>query len=293
MGFALLAGVGTGSARAQELIPAAYTPAPVGAHLISVATSYSSGEVNFEPSAPIEDASARIWGFASSYATTFGLIGRSANVTVIVPYITGDVSGRYLGEQASASRAGFADLSVRLGANLLGAPSMTPREFAEWERGTMLGASLTARAPTGQYDSERLINIGTNRWSFKPELGFVQPLGRVAIDFYLGGWFFTRNTSLYGGNSLSQAPILSTEIHIRIDLGDVWWLSLDGNYWNGGRSRLDGVSGDDRQRESRVGGTAVVRLARGHRLRVVASTGAISRVGGDFDSIGLSYAYNW
>lgn len=280
-------------AGAQELVPAAYTPAPTGVHLLSFASFYSSGEVNFEPSAPIEDANARISVNVATYATTFAIAGRSANLTVLAPFIVGDIKGKYLGQPDSVSRAGFADGGVRLGVNLLGAPAMDPAEFAGWTPTTTVGVSLSMKAPTGQYDSEKLINIGTNRWAFKPEIGLVHPMGPFAIDFYVGGWFFTTNSNLFGGSTQSRAPILSTEAHLRFDAGEAVWLSLDANFWNGGRTTVDGVRGADRQRESRVGGTVAVRLARRHTLRLAGSIGALTRVGGDFDSIGLSYAYSW
>ena len=278
---------------AQELVPAAYTPAPSGVNLFSLSQSYSSGSLSFEPSAPIEDASARISATVLSYARTFGLLGRSANVLVALPYIVGDLAGRYLGEQAEVSRAGLGDAAVRLGMNVLGAPAMSRREFADFDPGTMIGVSLTTRVPVGQYDGEKLINIGTHRWAFKPEVGVVQILGRFAIDAYVGAWFFTTNSDLIGGRSQERRPILSTEAHLRYNAGSAVWVSLDANFWRGGVTTVSGVVNDDRQRESRVGGTVVVRVARGHTLRLVGSIGAITRIGGDFDSVGLSYAFHW
>jgi len=283
----------TSSLGAQELVPAAYTPAPSGVNLLSFSVSYSSGALSFEPSAPIEDGSARISATVPSYARTFGLLGRSANVLVALPYIVGDLEGRYLGEQAQVSRAGLGDATVRVGMNVLGAPVMSRREFADFDPGTMIGVSLTTRVPVGQYDAEKLINIGTNRWAFKPEVGIVQILGRFAIDAYVGAWFFTTNTDLIGGLTQDRRPIFSTEAHFRYNASSTVWASLDANFWRGGVTTVNGVVSDDRQRESRVGATVVVRVARGQTVRLVGSIGAVTRIGGDFDSIGLSYAFNW
>ena len=223
---------------AQELIPAAYTPAPYGVRLVSLSSSYSSGKLNFEPSAPIEDASARVSANTLSYATTFNFAGRSANVTLGLPFVIGDVEGKYLGEPAEARRNGFADAGVRFGVNLIGAPAMNRQEFAERKPETMIGASFSLRVPTGQYEREQLLNIGTNRWAFKPEIGLVQPFGRVAIDLYVGGWFFTTNPDFLGGNKRSQKPILSTELHVRYRIQPSIWFSLDGNFWRGGRTTV-------------------------------------------------------
>lgn len=285
--------VGVSGASAQELVPAAYTPAPTAINFVSLSPFYSSGALSFEPSAPIEEGSATILTTTFTYARTLDIAGRSANVTVGLPLVVGDVMGKVLGEPAEAHRSGLADASVRAGINLFGAPAMAAREFASFEPGTMIGASMAVRAPTGQYDRSQLINIGTNRWAFKTELGLVQPVGRVKIDLYVGGWFYTTNPDFFGGHTREQAPILVTEAHLRYDLGRGNWFSLDGNFWYGGRTTTDGVSADDVQQESRVGGTLVIDLGPGHTLRLAGSVGALTRIGGDFTSFGLAYSYSW
>ncbi len=288
-----LCGAPSAGLTAQELVPAAYTPAPYGLQLVSLSTFYSSGKLSFEPSAPIEDASATISTTVFSYARTFALVGRSANLTLGLPYIVGDVEGRYLGEHAEAHRAGLGDAALRLGMNVFGAPAMSRPEFADFRPGTMVGVSLTAKVPVGQYDGEKVLNLGTNRWAFKPEVGVVQVLGRFAIEAYVGAWLFTNNADFFGGRTHERKPIFSTEAHIRYDAGRTVWLSLDGNFWRGGVTTVDGAVNSDRQRESRVGATIVVRVARGHTVRLVGSVGAVTRIGGDFDSLGLSYAFSW
>lgn len=280
------------SVGAQELIPAAYTPAPVGVNLVSIATYFNDGDITFDPSGPIEDASGRISISTLSYGRTFGLLKRSATATLIFPFVVGDLEGLYYGEPASAHRAGAGDLTLRLATNLYGAPAMSPQEFAEFRPRTLIGASLFVRMPTGQYDTTRLINIGTNRWGFKPEIGVVQVFGKWAIDAYVGAWFFTDNTN-FVGLTRSQDPILSSEFHLRYLFRRGLWAAVDANFWRGGQSSLNGVEGDDLQQNSRVGLTLSWTVAKGHNLRFAASKGAITRVGGDFNSFGASYAYSW
>ncbi len=293
IGVFLLFGALASSTSAQELIPAAYTPAPYGINLLSLATTYNSGDLAFDPSGPIEDASAEIFASTLGYARTLNIAGRSANIGVIVPYVLGDLEGLYLGEQAYAERSGLGDLALRGAVNLYGAPAMSPREFGAFKPRTMIGASLIVRTPTGQYDSSKLINIGANRWAFKPEVGIVHVMGRWAIDAYVGGWFFTDNTDFYGGLTREQAPMLSTQFHVRYLFKPGLWAAFDGNFWNGGRTTVNGAVNDDEQRNSRVGLTVSIKLGRSQSLRVAASRGAITRIGGDFSSIGVSYGYSW
>jgi hypothetical protein len=291
--FSALAMLPASISTAQELVPAAYTPAPYGVNVLNLAAVYNSGDLAFDPSGPIEDATARIGISTLGYIRTLNMVGRSANIGVIVPYVLGHLEGVYLGEPAFADRSGLGDLGVRMAVNLFGAPAMSPKEFSTYRARTLIGASLIVKAPTGQYDPTKLINIGTNRWAFKPEVGIVRVMGRWAIDAYVGGWFFTDNADFFGGLTREQDPILSTQVHVRYLFRPGLWAAVDGNYWRGGQTTVDGRTNDDLQRNSRIGATVVTRLGRKHSLRVAVSRGAITRIGGDFSSIGVSYSYNW
>jgi hypothetical protein len=289
----LLIGASATSASAQELVPAAYTPAPYGVNLVSLASMYNTGDLAFDPSGPIEEADAKILGTSLSYFRTLSIAGRSATLGVIVPYVLGDLKGLYLGEPASAERSGIGDVALRGGINLYGGRAMNLREFSTYRPRTLIGTSLTIKGPTGQYDSSKLINIGTNRWSVKPEIGIVQVIGRWAIDAYVGAWFYTDNTDFLGGMTREQDPIFSTQAHVRYLIKPGLWAAIDGNFWKGGQTTIDGAVSDDEQRNSRVGLTVSMRLGRSHSLRFAASVGAITRIGGDFNSVGVSYGYSW
>ena len=278
---------------AQELIPAAYTPAPVGVNFISLSATSNRGDLAFDPSGPIDEAKADIVASSLTYARTLGVLKRSATATVILPYVVGDLEGLYLGEPAAANRSGVGDLLLRFGINLYGAPAMTFREFAAYKPRTMVGVSLIVRAPTGQYDPTRLINIGTNRWGFKSEVGVVQVMGKWAIDAYVGAWIFTENSDFYGGTTRKQEPILSTQVHLRYLFREGLWAALDANYWYGGETLIDGSVNDDLQSNSRVGLTLSWNMWKQHNLRFAFSRGAFTRIGGDFNSFGLAYGYSW
>ena len=292
--MAAICGVGLASgAAAQELVPASYTPAPFGVNVLSLASQYNTGDISFDPVLPIDVSDAKILGSTLGYARTFSLVGRSANVGVIVPYVLGDLEGTYLGMPASAERSGIGDMAFRGAVNLYGGPAMSPKEFSTYRPRTLIGTSLIIKFPTGQYDPSKLINIGTNRWSFKPEIGVVQVMGRWAIDAYVGAWFFTDNTEFFGGTTRTQDLIYSTQAHLRYLFKPGLWAAVDGNFWIGGQSSINGAANDDEQRNSRVGATLSMRLGAHHNLRFAVSAGAITRIGGNFNSVGVSYNYSW
>ena len=139
---------------------------------------------------------------------SFSLFGKTAQASVALPYAWGDVTATIGGEPQSTSRSGLGDMRLRLSCLLLASPAITPAEMATAPRKTILGTSLSITAPTGQNFPDKLINIGTSRWAFKPEIAISQPIGRRwLLDFYSGIWFFTKNDTFYPGTSVRIARI--------------------------------------------------------------------------------------
>ncbi len=159
---------------AQELSPRAYWPAPKGTQLFFVGYAYSWGDVVTDPSLPVVGVESGINTGVLGYVRTLSLWGRTSNILVEVPYVWGTTKGTLEGQPARRDVSGLGDVAVTLSANLLGAPSMSPAEFQELRRNPrqILGASLKLVAPTGDYEKDKLINVGTNRWAVKAELGY-------------------------------------------------------------------------------------------------------------------------
>ncbi len=236
---------------------------------------------------------ARINAVSPFYDRTFSFFGRSASALVTLPYVWGTVTGD-VGEQArTLTRSGQGDMQWRFATNIFGAPSMTPQEFAHTAPATTLGASLVVSMPTGQYDGTKLINIGTNRWSFKPELGFVHPAGRWTFELYAGVWLFTANDDFFGGHRRTQEPIFALQGHVIYAFLPGLWLAVDGTWYAGGVTSLDGVLDVDRRENARIGTTLGIALGHGHVLKAAWARGASVRIGQDFTTYGLTYQYRW
>ncbi len=284
---------GAAISSAQQLEPRAYAPSPVGVNIVGVPFVYQTGAVITDPSLPFRNVDAKIDGLAAFYNRTFSFFGRSASALVTLPYVWAKVTGDVGEETRTVTRSGQGDMQFRFATNILGAPALTPKEFAHTAPGTTLGASLNVMMPTGQYDGTKLINIGTNRWSFKPELGFVHPVGKWTFEFYTGAWFFTANDDFFGGHRRTQDPILVLQGHVIYAFLPVLWLALDGTWYSGGQTSLDGVSDVDRLQNTRIGTTLAYSLGHGHMLKVAWSKGASVRIGQDFTTVGLTYQYRW
>ena len=178
-------------------------------------------------------------------------------------------------------------MRFRLSVLVRGAPALSVAEFAKAPRRTILGASLTVVAPTGQFFPDRLINLGANRWAFKPEFAVSHPMGQKwLLDVYTGLWLFTANDSFYPGASLrTQAPMGSFQAHVSYNVTRKMWAAFDATYCVGGRSTIQGVDNDDRQSNTRLGGTLALPVGRRHSVKLAVSKGAIIRFGANFTTV--------
>jgi hypothetical protein len=281
------------SAAAQELEPGAYWPIPTGLNIVTLVNSFNVGDVAFDPSGPIEDASALMNTTALSFTWAFSLAGRSANAGVALPVVGGHLEGLYLGEPAEAGRFGQGDPRLRLAVNLYGAPAMTPQESAAYRGRILAGISITVAPPLGQYDSSKLINIGTNRWSFKPELGLSRVYGKWVLEMMAGVWLFTDNEDFFGGSTREQDAIAALQFHLTYRFARTVWLAADATYYTGGRTTIGGRQNQNLQRNSRIGATFSTALDRRQSIRVSVSTGAYTTIGADFTSVAVGYNYAW
>jgi hypothetical protein len=243
---------------------------------------------------PITDAEADLNLATAGYARSYGLGGRQGILSGVFSYSRGDLEGTVSEEARRTGRSGIADMRLRASINLLGPGALTREEFAAAPRGTIVGVSLTIQAPTGQYDETRLLNIGTNRWAFKPEVGLSVPVGHWFFDVYAGAWFFTSNDEFYPGESTRrQDPLLSAQAHVSYTFRSKAWVAFDATWYGGGESTVDGGPPSARQNTTRLGGTGSIPLTPTQSIKFVASTGASSRTGSDFDTYLIGWQLAW
>jgi hypothetical protein len=277
-------------ASAQELEPGAYTVSPIGINLLNLGYVFNDGDIAFDPSLPIEQGSATIHTATVAYGRSVDLAGRSSTLLVALPIIGGHLEGLYLGERAVADRKGLGDLRIRVGVNLYGAPARRLPEFAKTPPSRInVGASVTVIAPVGQYDSQKIVNLGSNRWAFKPEAAITRNAGAWMFEIYGGAWLFTDNTDYVNGQVRSQKPLASGQFSLRRTFRPGLWVSGNINYYTGGRTNVGGIFKQDFQANSRAGATVSVPLSRRNSLRFAVSKGAVTTIGADF--LGLSASF--
>jgi hypothetical protein len=280
-------------AAAQSIEPRAYSNAPTGLNFLLVGYVYSEGDVGFSASSPLQDGNSKAHSLALGYGRSLELFGKAANISLLVPVVDLTATAT-LNSTMEARRevSGLGDPALRLAWNFYGAPALSAAEFASYRQDLIVGTSLVISAPFGQYDPERLVNIGTNRWSVKPELGLSQALGPWIFELAGGVTFFTRNDEYFNGNTRSQDPLYSAQVHVIRYFGRMWG-ALSATYYEGGRTTLNGTENDDRLAGSRVAATFSLPVNRQNSLKLSASHGLYARTGSDFSSVGVIWQHLW
>jgi hypothetical protein len=280
-------------ASAAEIEPRAYSNAPVGMNFLITGYVYTEGGLSTDPASPLQDAELTINTALVAYARALDLWGKSGKIDIIAAYsgLSGDAT--FKGEPVEREVTGFNDPRVRLSVNLFGAPALSQQEFASYRQDLIVGASLQVAPPLGQYDADRLVNLGTNRWFFKPEIGVSKAFGPFTLEFAGAVYLYTTNHDYFGGKTLEQDPVYSAQGHLIYSFGRGIWAALHGTYDYGGRQTIDGVNDDSELGNSRVGATFALPVTRQHSVKVYASTGTATRTGTDYDLVGVGWQYRW
>ena len=285
---------------AQSLSPRAYVIVPIHSNALTLTYSLNSGNIIFN-GLPITNSSGKVGSEIVGLFHTFDFFGRSANVTLLLPYAQGHFRGDVNGVPLDVYRSGLGTAAAHVSVNLFGAKAMDIQEFSRWKQKTVIGASLIVQTPTGQYDDRRLINVGDHRWSFKPEIGFSRRWGHWLLDAYGGVWLFTANDDFFsnypgstGPNLQTQEPMGSVEGHLSYDVKPRMWVSFDGNYWYGGKTSLNGVQTPTTlQANSRLGATAAIPITKHQSLKFSYSGGTYTTFGGNFQNVSAAWQYSW
>jgi hypothetical protein len=283
------------SAFSYEFTPRAYWPAPKGLNVVGFGYQNSKGDIVTDPSLQITSGESNFDTVQATYQHTTSLFDRTVNLQFNLPYTQGVAEGFVDGLFRSRHLSEMADARVRLSVNLRGAPSMDASGFQTLRANprTIVGASILVQLPTGSYDSDKLINAGSNRWAVKPALGMIWPLRPTwLLEFEVGAWVFGDNDNFLE-TTKQQDAIFSGEIHLVKRVRPGFWASLDVNYYAGGRTTVDDIRRADRQQNSRIGATVVFPFKGRHAIRVGVSTGLSTKSGGDYDSLSLGYLYAW
>jgi len=289
---AILFAASAATSYAQDLEPRAYANTPVGLNFLIGGYVYSTGTVGTDPSIPITDTQIDLHSGVLAYVRTLDLWGRSGKFDVVLPYTWLSGSAKLAGQGRTRDVSGLNDPGLRFSMLLYGAPALSLEEFRDYQPDLIIGSSFEVTSPLGQYDSDKLVNIGTNRWSFKPELGISKTVGPLTLELATGVRFYTDNNDFLDGRTLQVKPVYSVQGHLIYSITPGIWLGLDGLYYGGGRAVIDGNKGK-RLENGRVGLTLALPINPHNSLKIYGSTGVYAKTGGEYDLVGIVWQLRW
>jgi hypothetical protein len=261
----------------QDLEPRAYSALPKNLNTVVVAYALSKGNVLTEPSLPINGLSITI------------NISRG-----ICSHLVRKTGGWYLPYILTACSAN-GEPTFRSGFGTQGSPRhqltslLDKKDFTQYTQKTIIGVSLVTSVPTGFYLRDKLINIGSHRWGFKPEVGISKRFNRLYAETYTGVWLYTNNSDYLGNKTLKQNPVVNIQAHACYFFKNRMMLSLNTTWFNGGKTTVNDVSAGNLLDNWRVGGTWSVPIAKGQSLKLQFHVGAFTTAGYDYDVVALSY----
>lgn len=225
--------------------PRQWSHLPNGSHFIGAGYAYTTADIAFNPALDLLDVSMKVDTLAVKYIYAFDLLGQSARFDVGLPYQHGHWQGLVAGEQKAISRNGMADSTLRLSVNLFGSPVLSGKDYLQYRRSTpsetIVGAALAVRLPTGQYDDNKLINLGKNRFALRPQLGVVHTQGPWTLELTSELGIFSDNNDFYQQQKLAEKPLLFIHGHASYSFSPGLWVGMSAGFDNGGETRINDV----------------------------------------------------
>lgn len=277
----------------QELEPRAITNLPVGTNFLVAAYAYTYGDILLDPALPIEGFETKLHTSVFGYVRSINFFGLSAKIDALIPIVNGDWQGVIEGSAEQVKLDGIGDLRVRFSFNFLNSHAMSPSEFVNYKPNNISGFSIQVTVPTGQYSPDEFVNLGSNRWVFKPQWGFSKNLNKWIIETYLSLWLFTKNNDYLDGNVLKQKSLLAAKVHVIRKLPKNMWVSANIGYGIGGKVYVNNIPRDSQISAARFGLHYAIPFGSNHNVKLGFVSGVRFEKGSDFDAFTISYQYRW
>lgn len=278
--------------------PRRWSHLPLDTNFIGAAYIYTEADILVDPTLLIEDTQLEMNTLGIKYIHSFELLGKSARVDVTQSFQEGKWTGKLNGASTSTTRSGLADTLIRVAMNVYGAPPLKGKEFAQYrattKEETIVGLGLAVRLPTGEYMEDKLINLGQNRYVFRPQVGVTQQWGKWLAEATGQVAFYTDNDAFFNGNTLKQKPLFIGSAHLIYMFRPDWWGSFSLGYDKGGEKNINGVDKNDAQQN--IAG----KISVGYSINRVSSikfhyikTRTQVSTGLDSNSLAVSASYAW
>jgi hypothetical protein len=279
---------------AQFTDPRTYDNTPVGVNQLELAYAYARSNASIDTSLIVAGAKFNLNQGTIEYTRDFSFFHRLAWVEASVPLA--GLDGSVTGTNIHGSTTGAGDSSYELAMLLKGGPALSVAQFESYTPTSTVGVSLTVTAPTGLYHADKILNLGSNRWSFKPEIALSHPFGpkqKWEFDAYANAYFYTNNTSYHGVEILRQQALPGFEGHISYSFTSNLWVSLDTRYSFRGDTFVNGMNQNNAQQNFMLGSEVNVSLHPQNSLVFEFAKALVHHNGPTATGFAVKYTYSW
>ena len=286
-------------AQSQELEPRRWSHLPTDGHFAGVGYAYTTGDIGLDPVLLAEDVKLDMHTVAAKYIYSFELFDHSARFDIAQGYQNAQWSGLVDGMPTTTRRIGMADTVLRFSTSLFGAPPLKGKEFADYriemkDSETIVGAGLALHLPTGHYLSDRLLNLGSNRFTFRPQLGAVHNRGPWSLELTGASWIFTDNDDFSGGNQLEQDPLYTLQTHLIYSFRPGLWVGTGLAYGSGLDSTLNGIGKNDSRRNLGWGISLGYPITPKFGIKIgYIGLQTLEDIGADLDTVTAGFSFLW
>ncbi len=278
---------------AQDLDPWVYNNLPLKMNSAAVSYALVDGNVIGDPASPIQNFNTTTHKIVAGYLRTIDFFGKLGRIQLIVPFSFMSGTAKINGLDTAGTRTGFDDMRLRIGLNIFGSPPLEPKNFGTYRQEAIIGASIVIVIPLGQYYPERVVNLGSNRWGFKPEVGLSIRVGQFFCELYGGVKFTTANYVYLGSKALKQSPLYSIQTHLSHTFSNNMRIALSGTYVNGGQTSINDNKLNDYIRHFRGGVSFGVSIKQTNLITLQLNSTISTNASLDYRSLVLSYSYTW
>ncbi|MBK1876829.1 transporter [Pelagicoccus mobilis] len=282
----------------QDIEPRRWTPLPVGTNVVGFGYGSASGDTTFDPVLNVENAKTSVDSVAFSFVKPIALARRTARLDVLIPQLNARWDGLIDGRPQTVKRSGLGDPIVRFSFNFLGSPARRLKEFIEQNRKnagkskTVAGAALSLTLPWGEYQSDKLLNLGQNRYTLRPQVGVVHTRGDWSFELTGSTFIHSDNDDFFNGGTRSQDPLYAAQTHLIKVFKPGLWAAISMGYGNGGKSEVNGVSKNDRRESVLQAFTLGLPLTRSQNMKMAyIRTNAKNNLGSTLDSFIIAWSH--
>lgn len=135
------------------------------------------------------------------YTHSFSIFDNACGAFLIAPFGSTEGTFNFSNFSRTGESSGLGDIQFGSVIGLYGSPALEVADYITYDPGFSLGLLGKLTAPTGEYDEDKVINLGANRWGLQVGVPMGYYLGDSLLDPDLTTFELLPSVFFFGDNS--------------------------------------------------------------------------------------------